>query len=240
MRGDFSGPARSCHGRVIGQPDFDHGVGRGRAQHLGGNIENGVTSALASEPHDHLARLHDFTWLRADRCHDAFGICLELRKDHLVVRGFKLRLGGFNIRLGRPQISLRLIEICARRPSLPEERLLPLEMIADLVLLCLRRAEVGLCHAKCIELIQGLESTECLPRLHAITHTDGPLDHAPRDSEPERCLVERLDAASHHDRDAGLALLHRRGSNRPRLRLCDHRLLFAGGERRCEQTREQD
>ena len=104
---------------------------------------------------------------------------------------------------------------------------MPVEMIADLVLLGRRRGEIGLCHAKCVELVQGFESTEQLPRLNAVAHGYRPLDHASGDSEPERRLVQRLDAPGQYNRDTGLTLLESHGSDRPRLRLCDLHLLFA-------------
>src|SRR5262245_18431840 len=115
LRGYVSGAGRGWHGRDIGQPYSESRGGLGRGRTLGWYIENGSSSPLAREPHDHLSRLHDFTRFGANRGHDAFSIGLELRKAHLVVRSFKLRLSGFDIRLRRSQIALRLIEIGAGR-----------------------------------------------------------------------------------------------------------------------------
>jgi hypothetical protein len=76
------------------------------------------------------------------------------------VRGFELSFAGLDIRFSCSQIAFRLIKIGARCPSLLKKCLLPLEMIADLVLLCFRRSEVGLCDAKGVKLIQGFQPAQ--------------------------------------------------------------------------------
>ena len=73
--------------------------------------------------------------------------------------GLELRLARVELGFRRPQLTLSLIEIRARRPALRKKRLLPLEVVADLREFSLRGRDVRFCRSQGVELVKGLQTS---------------------------------------------------------------------------------
>ena len=94
------------------------GIGRRGADHLRRHVEHRVTPALARQPDDHLAGLHDLARLGPDRGHHALGIRVQLGEADLVLGEPQLRLRRLDLRAGRlPRLRAR-----ARTPPAPRSR----------------------------------------------------------------------------------------------------------------------
>ena len=113
-----------------------------------------------------------------------------------------------------------LIVICSGGPTLLEQSILPLEMVARLRQLTLRSDEVGLRRAQCVAFILRFQSRDDLSGLEAVSELAIVFEHATGDAECKRHLVLGFDPAGQGNRGAGCALLDRHSAHRARLWRC--------------------
>ena len=148
-----------------------------------------------------------------------------------------MRLGGLQ-RLGC------LVVAGAGCPALPEQRVLPLEMIAGRGQLSLRRHEIGLRSPQGIELVLRLQSRDDLARLHPVALLEIVFQHPPGNPERQGDLVLGFDPTGENDRHADGTLVRRQCTNGTRVpgRRIDIGLARGkearGNERKCREPEE--
>jgi hypothetical protein len=218
---------------IVGQAHGNTRIAWRCAEYLCGYVKYRVTSGSSGNSNNHLSNLHDFTGARTDSGDYSRRVRLEFGKADLVICSLYLRLGSIDLRLRSLQCLLGLVVVCARGPALLEQRVLPLEVIAGLRQLTLRRNEVGLRRTQCIPFILRFQTRDYLSGLDPVPELAIVFKHPAGDAECKRYFVLRLDSTGQGDGRAGCALLDRHGPNRARLRCCG--ICLWRTTRRCEK-----
>src|SRR5262249_59163974 len=174
MSGSPDWPGARSHARALALSPSDrrqaHGdlrVARRRADQLCRHVEHRVAPILARKPDDHLSGLHDLACAGTSCCNYAWRIRLKLSEAHEIMRDLQLRLGGVDLRLSGLLRLLGLLMVCARGPTLLQQRVLALEVVARLGQLTLRGSQIGLRRAQAVELVLRFEARQDLSRFHA-------------------------------------------------------------------------
>jgi hypothetical protein len=85
---DLAHQSHRCYGGILRQVHCDRPITRRRTQQLGGYIEHRIPSFLPSDPHNHLARLHDLSGFRASGRDRSGRVRLELSVAHAIASDF--------------------------------------------------------------------------------------------------------------------------------------------------------
>jgi hypothetical protein len=136
----------------------------------GWHVKDGVATMFARKLEYHLSGLDDLsgTWPRCGD--DTWRVRRKLGKAHQIVGCLQLCFGGLHLRLGGLASLRCLIVVRARRPTVPQQRVLAVEVVAGLDQLALRGGEVGLRGAQSVEFILRFQPGHQLPGLHPVTH----------------------------------------------------------------------
>ncbi len=225
--------------RIVGQRDDDIGVARRGAQHLRRHIEHGVPAGIARDGVDHLPGLHDFAGFRRAAGDRAGHAGLELGVADAVLGDLDLRLGVVDRGLRAAQGLLRLFEIGAGRPALPQQGLLAVEDVGILLEPPLRARQRGARRAKRVQLVLRIEPRHDLVRRDAVTRIHRALDDPSADAEGQGDFLFRLDLSGQDDGLAEAALFDDDRADGARRRLVLRGLALAAGEQQRERRRGQ-
>ena len=134
---------------------------------LRGHIENRVAAVLAGHSRNHLPDLYDLAGSRTNRRQDARRVRFQFSEAYSVVRRLQLRFGCVNLRFSGIQGSGRLIVVRSRRPTIPEQTILTVEVVPGLGQLRLSGRHIRLRRAQCVQFVLRLQTGNDLTRLHA-------------------------------------------------------------------------